>query len=332
MDRNNDQSASDVQRGFFQALIGDGHSLLAFVGLSLVLSGGFALFLAATGQLLPHDIEFLGMTESQLCAFAECRILHFMFHDRAAFGGALIAIGTLYLWMAEFPLRQGQAWAWWLFVCSGLIGFGSFLAYLGYGYLDVWHGTATLLLLPIFILGLAKSFSRLREPKPFNSLFKPATAFSWKTSAGAGRICLLATAFGMTLGGLVITVVGMTSVFVPQDLTFMNLAANDLSAISPRLIPLIAHDRAGFGGALATAGIAVWFCVWCGQPSRSLWQALCVSGAAGFATAIGVHPVIGYNDLIHLAPAFAGIMIFASGLILSYKPMMRVRGGKMESV
>jgi hypothetical protein len=51
------------------------------------------------------------MTSEQLCAISECRIVHFMVHDRVSFGGALIAIGTLYLWLTEFPLRHGQAWS-----------------------------------------------------------------------------------------------------------------------------------------------------------------------------------------------------------------------------
>lgn len=313
--------ADDEQKGFVQALIGNGCPLLTFVGLILVLCGGFALFLSATHHFLPQDIEFLGMTESELCAFQDCRIVHFMFHDRTAFGGALIAIGTLYVWASEFPLRHGRAWAWWLFATSGALGFASFLAYLGYGYLDSWHGAATLLMIPIYVVGLAKSFSHLKESRHIKSLFKPATAFSPISPSVVGRACLLATAVGMILGGLTITVVGMTSVFVPEDLMYMNLTVDDLHAISPRLVPLIAHDRAGFGGALATAGIAVLFCAWCGAPSRSLWQALCISGAAGFATAIGVHPIIGYSNLFHLAPAFLGVLIFAAGLIFTRKSM-----------
>lgn len=317
------QLTDDNQKGFFQALIGDGTPLLTFLGISLVLSGGFALFLAVTNHFLPHDVAFLGITEKELCAFQDCRIVHFMFHDRAAFGGALIAIGTLYLWITAFPLRQNQAWAWWIFVISGLTGFGSFLAYLGYGYLDSWHGAATLLLLPIFIVGLAKSFFRLREPKSIKSLFKPSAVFPWKSVSGFGRACLLATAAGMIAGGLIITGVGMTSVFVPQDLMYLNLTVDELNAISPRLVPLIAHDRAGFGGALATTGIAVLFCVWCSPPSRSLWQALCIAGTAGFAAAIGVHPIIGYNNLFHLTPAFLGMLMFAAGLIFSFQSMHR---------
>ena len=131
-------------RGLIAALVADGRPLLLFTGLSLLLSGAFALFLSATGHFLPHDIEFLGMLPEQLCKINECRIVHFMIHDRVSFGGSLIAIGSLYMWMAEFPLRSRQPWAWWLFLVSGLLGFSSFLAYLGYGYLDTWHGAATL--------------------------------------------------------------------------------------------------------------------------------------------------------------------------------------------
>jgi len=36
-------------------------------------------------------------------------------------------MGALYMWLAEFPLRNREAWAWWVFVISGLSGFGSFL-------------------------------------------------------------------------------------------------------------------------------------------------------------------------------------------------------------
>ena len=308
-------------RGLVQALLGDGRPLLLFIGLSLILSGGFALFLSANRHFLPHDAQFLGMTAEQLCGINSCRIVYFMFHDRVAFGGALISIGSLYMWMAEFPLRQGKAWVWWLFVVSGVSGFGSFLAYLGYGYLDTWHGAATLLLLPCFIIGLARSHSSLEPPRGIRSLFKPALEVPWLSPYGIARALLLATAAGMIAGGLTVMTVGMTSVFVPQDLQFMGLQPTDLQGISARLVPLIAHDRAGFGGAICTAGITVFFCIWCARPSRSLWQVLCFSGLVGFAAAIGVHPVVGYTDLVHLAPAILGALILIVGLILSYRPM-----------
>jgi len=68
--------------------------------------------------------------------------------------------------------------------------------------------------------------------------------------------------------------VGVTIVFVPQDLSFMMLHVAEFEHINPRLVPLIAHDRAGFGGGLCTAGVAMFFAVWCGTPSKSLWQTL----------------------------------------------------------
>jgi MFS family permease len=308
-------------RGLLDALVGDGRPLLMFAGVSLILFGGFAIFLAASRQFLPHDVQFLGLTAEQLCGINDCRVVYFMFHDRVAFGGALISIGSLYMWMAEFPLKQGQAWAWWVFIVSGAVGFGSFLAYLGYGYLDTWHGVGTLLLLPPFLVGLVRSYKSLKPPKDFKSLIQPGVKMRWLSSFGIGRLLLLATAAGMIAGGFTVMVVGMTTVFVPQDLSFMVVERAQLQAISDRLIPLIAHDRAGFGGAICATGITVLFCVWCAQPSKSLFQVLLFAGIVGFAAAIGVHPAVGYTDLFHLAPAILGAIIFVVGLILCYKPM-----------
>jgi hypothetical protein len=302
--------------------VGDGRPLLLLTGLALELSRLFALFLSFTGQFLPHDVAFLGMLPEQLCAINECRIVHFMFHDRVSFGGALIAIGVLYMWMAEFPLRQRQAWAWWLFLVSGIVGFASFLAYLGYGYLDTWHGTATLALLPCFAIGLAKSYVTLPRRSVAN-LLRPGASIPWMSWFGFGRGCLLGSSAGLIVGGLTIMTIGMTSVFVPQDLAYMGLDAAELGAINERLVPLIAHDRAGFGGGVCTCGILMLSCVWCAAPSRNLWQALLVAGLAGFATAIGIHPIIGYTDLVHLAPAVLGAVVYAIGLFLCYRPMVR---------
>jgi hypothetical protein len=85
------------QRSLVQALLSDGRPLLIFTGLSLMLSGCFALFLAASGHFLPHDIQFLGISTEQLCIISGCRVVHFMLHDRVAFGGSLVAIGALYI-------------------------------------------------------------------------------------------------------------------------------------------------------------------------------------------------------------------------------------------
>ena len=134
-------------------------------------------------------------------------------------------------------------------------------------------------------------------------------------------MCLIMAAIGLIGAGFTIQAVGMTSVFVPTDLTFMGLTRGQVQSINPRLIPLIAHDRAGFGGGVATAGLLVFACVWFGAPSRSLWQALLISGIAGWSTAIGIHPLIGYNDAGHLAPAVTGALLFFVGLALTRSSM-----------
>ncbi|MFY9256357.1 MAG: hypothetical protein WAO83_23075 [Fuerstiella sp.] len=141
-------------RGLWETFVGDGRSLISFCGICLALAGLFAIFQSLTGHFLPHDVEFLQMAAEELCSINECRIVHFMIHDRISFGGSLVAIAFLYLWLAEFPLQSHEPWAWWTLIASGIAGFGSFLTYLGYGYLDTWHGAATLVLLPCFVGGL----------------------------------------------------------------------------------------------------------------------------------------------------------------------------------
>lgn len=317
-------SEPDSSGSFVGALIGDGTPLILLTALALAASGGFALFLSVTGAFLPHDIAFLRMQPEDLCRINECRIVHFMIHDRFSFGGVLIAIAVLYAWLALFPLRQGEAWAWRLLALSGVIGFGSFLAYIGYGYLDSWHGTATLLLLPTFVLGMVLTRRKVTFWPAWGTMLNFTwRTTTWKTSEGISRLCLLGTGVGMIGAGAVISLVGMTCVFVPEDIRFIGLTAVQLDAINPRLIPLIAHDRAGFGGGLLTTGLLVLGILWQAKPVRSMWEALLVAGLAGFGCAIGVHYPIGYVDWSHLAPGWAGLVLFVTGMWLSRPFFMR---------
>jgi hypothetical protein len=310
---------SQDQRGLGEALIGDGRPLIMLCAVCLGLSGCFAIFQSMTGHFLPHDVAYLQMQPDELCGLNECRIVHFMIHDRISFGGALVAIAMLYLWLAEFPLRHRELWAWWTLVVSGVAGFGSFLTYLGYGYLDTWHGTATLVLLPCFSMGLwmQRPKQNFWTTQKWSAILHPAAGTTWQGRAGLGRFLLVVTAFGMIGAGLTIQFPGMTSVFVPTDLAFMGIDRQQLNAINPRLIPLIAHDRAGFGGAVTTAGMLTLARVWYGNPSRSLWQALAIGGVFGWSAAVLVHPAIGYTDPIHLAPAVTGAFFFFVGLGLT---------------
>jgi hypothetical protein len=283
----------------------------------LIFAGVFALFIAARGEFLPHDVTFLAMTPGELCAVHGCRIVHFMIHDRVAFGGALVAIGVVYLWLVAGPMSRGEMWAWELLAVSGVVGFGSFLAYLGYGYLDTWHGAATAILAPLFVAGLAVS----RQSVPWlivdsRWLARPAWYTSWRDRTCFGRGLLLFTAVGMICGGLTIVVVGMTCVFVPEDVVFLGVGRAELTDLNPRLVPLIAHDRAGFGGAVCCCGVLLAGVAWRAPMDRAARQVLMVAGMAGFGTALFVHPAIGYTDWWHLTPAAGGAVVLAVGVSL----------------
>ena len=294
------------ERGLLQAFLADGRFPLSITGLILLLSGWFAIFQSSTGYFLPQDVNALGFDARQLAVAANIRVVHFMFHDRVAFGGTLLAIGCAYWFLSEFPLRSREAWAWWTFLFSGICGFASFLAYLRYGYLDTWHGIATLFLLPLFLAGLWRA-----RPAAF------ALSDLWLQGQpmSLGRLGLGFLAAGMVIAGATIMVVGMTRVFVPQDLTFMCITPAELNKISTRLVPVIAHDRAGFGGGLFSTGVILLFLARHAQLSRSLIQTVAVMGLAGFGTAIGVHPAIGYTDFTHLAPAYFGALVFAATVL-----------------
>jgi hypothetical protein len=301
------------ERGLAETVLGDGRFLIALTGISLLLSGGFAILQSVAGQLLPQDSHAIGMDSLQLMHAANVRLVGFMFHDRVAYGGCLVAIGSGYLWLTAFPMEKREAWVWWALLFSGSIGFLAFLTYLGQGYLDTWHGVATLFLLPVFGAGLWRSrpgcfslrFIRKDVPKESGQFER------W------GRILLGMCAVGIVLAGATIAIFGMTRVFVPSDLRFIGLQPAALAHISPMLIPLISHDRAGFGGGLCSIGSLLLFMARCAELNRSLPEIVAVMGAAGFGGAIGVHFAVGYLDFLHLLPAFMGFLLFlfADGLL-----------------
>ena len=301
-------------RGFLRILTGDGRPLLALFAVGLGLAGAFAWFVSVAGETLPHELRFLGMSADELRQLAGGRVADFMTHDRVAFGGTLIAMAILDLWLVEVPLAAGERWAWWLLLASGSLGFASFLAYLGYGYLDVWPAVATAALLPLFVGGLAMTRRRGLGDRPRSG--RPDRWPAWSSVGGAGRGLLALTGIGMIVAGTTIVTIGTFVVFVPQDLVYIGLDRAALEALNPHLVPLIAHDRVGFGAGLLTIGTLVIGCVAAGRLSRSLWQAMLAAGAVGFGAAIGIHGVIGYLDASHVGPAVAGAAVFGLGMVL----------------
>lgn len=311
-------------RSVVEALLGDGRFLLSLAGMALLISGGFAIAQSVSGQLLPHDVHALGMGAAELRQQTSVNLVRFMFHDRVAFGGTLLAIGIAYWWLAEFPLRERAAWAWWTFTISGVCGFLSFLAYLGYGYLDTWHGVATVFLLPVFAGGIWRARRLVPGPLSPSSIWKRGYHTSPGAEAG-GRKLLLFCGLGLVAAGSTILVVGMTFVFVPQDVAFIGIQPDKLRAVSPLLVPVLAHDRAGFGGGLLSVGLLLTMIVWHAPLSRSLVEVIALMGLCGFGAALGVHFAIGYTDFIHLSPAYAGFVIFVSGTALLGRSLVAKR-------
>lgn len=301
--------------GFFGPLIGDGRPLLLIVAGGLAFAGGFALFLAVTREFLPQDIHYLGMSAKDLCGFGSCRVVDFMVHDRAAWGGTMLGTSILWAWIVMFPLSEGESWAWWTLALSGATGFASFLAYLDYGYLDPWHAIGMILLLVPFIAGMVRVRRRLGKVR-FRALVQRRSTTKHHPF-DLGWWILLSGALGTAIGGLSILWIGVTSTFVPEDLEFMRLSAPDLAEISGRLVPLIAHDRVGFGGGVFVMGLTTALCLWFAPPARHLWEAVALAGTISLAASIGVHFVVGYTDLGHLLPAVAAAADLIVGLALT---------------
>jgi hypothetical protein len=98
-------------------------------------------------------------------------------------------------------------------------------------------------------------------------------------------------------------------------------------------VPLIAHDRAGFGGALVADGVGVLLVAWWGYRvgARWLWWTFVAAGIPGFAAAIGVHLVVGYLNWWHLFPALLAAGAYIVGLAISYPDLCRLSRDARQS-
>ena len=124
----------------------------------------------------------------------------------------------------------------------------------------------------------------------------------------------------LIVAGTVISCVGMTSVFVPEDLEFMDTTAEHLFSAHPTLVPLLAHDRATFGGMLLACGFATLLPgLWGFRRGQAwLWWALMVAGSIAYVATIAVHWTVGYHALTHLLPAYGGLALLWAGGLASY--------------
>jgi dihydroorotate dehydrogenase len=283
------------------------------LGVSMFLGGLLALVIAATRVVLPYDEVFSGMTRDQL-AHINDRLLAFMAHDRVSLAGSMISVGVLYLGLSQYGIRRGLHWAREAVLASAFAGFASFFLFLGFGYFDPFHAFVTAILFQFLLLALHS------RPSPPARLTPPDLDEdrNWRLALW-GQLLLIAHGAALIVAGVTISTVGITHVFVPEDLEFMNTTAEALRSANARLVPLVAHDRASFGGMLISCGLATLLpSLWGFRAgARWLWWTLLGAGFAGYAPAIAVHLVVGYDSLWHLAPAFAGAGVLLLGLLLA---------------
>jgi len=300
-------------------LTGTGWIPAFLLSAGMMLGGMLAWLVAVTSVILPYDEAFLGMSREEILQINE-RLLLFMSHDRISLAGTMISIGVVYFMLAVFGLRRRLHWTRQVLLISGGTGFSSFFLFIGYGYFDLLHMLLWLLLLPFYFLAV-----RGKADRPLEAL--PAQLSNdrhWQLALW-GQLCFVVIGFGLTAAGLVISLIGITRVFVPEDLAYLCATPEMLDAINTRLIPLIAHDRAGFGGALVSDGLAVLLISLWGirRGARWIWWTLLLAGLPGFAAGIGIHYAVGYIDFWHLFPAFVALLFYLAGLVLTYPYLCR---------
>jgi hypothetical protein len=289
------------------------------LGVSMLLGSTIALAVAATRVVLPYDEHFVGMTRDALEAINP-RLLPFMAHDRVALAGTMVTIGVMYCGLSWFGVRRGLHWAKVAVEGSAFAGFASFFLFLGFGYFDPFHAFVTSVLLQFLLLGVHSRLGPTAALPP-PDLHNDAR---WRRSLW-GQLLFVAQASAFIVGGLVISYVGVTSVFVPEDLQYMETTARELYLQNPRLLSLVAHDRASLGGMLVASGLVfLMSTLWGFRRGASwLWWTTLLAGAAGYSAAIGVHFAVGYENAWHLAPAFTGLAMFLTGLVLTYPYLCR---------
>lgn len=288
-------------------------------GLCIVLGGILALVFSMTRVILPYDEVFLGITRDELIAFNE-NVLFFMAHDRMTLSGTMISGGILYMQLAKHGIKYGIHWCRKAVNIAGIIGFLGILLFIGFGYFDWLHGLFWLILFPFFIAGYIKTKNVIHTPKSQND----SNHFAWKCSL-YGQLAFIMLGFSFVIGGLIISYIGATFVFVQTDIGYLCMPPEMIEQFNDGLISVIAHDRAGFGSALLSTGLLVFMVSLWGFRERAkwVWWSLFIGGIPAFLAGIITHFVIGYTTFSHLLPAYIACGLYVCGLLLSYPYLMK---------
>ena len=288
-------------------------------GLAIFIGGLIALYFALTTVILQYDEKFIGLSREQL-SLINPKILAFMAHDRMSLAGTMISAGILYMSIAFFGLRRKLHWAKVAFHSAAISGFLGIFLFIGYGYFDWLHGLFWLILMPLYARSWLESKQHTSSPQSWHD----TNDSKWMRSI-YGQLLFVILGFSLLLGGIVISIIGITKVFVTTDISFLCMDAEMLRSLSDMLIPVIAHDRAGFGSALISAGILV-LCLslWGFRAGeRWLFYTFAFGALPAFLAGIGTHFAIGYTSFVHLIPLCFLFTIYFLGLVLSFPHLMQ---------
>ncbi|MCA1319958.1 dihydroorotate dehydrogenase [Bacillus tianshenii] len=297
------------------APVGNGWYSYWLFGLFILLGGMLAFLFGVTSIVLPYDEHFLGMKKEEIWLFNE-RIMLFMAHDRLTLAGTMISGGIVYMQLARYGVKQGLLWAKQAIDAAAIIGFLGIFSFIGYGYFDWLHLLFWLILLPVYAYGFFKT--RGLNGTPSSSNLKNDSV--WRKGI-YGQLAFVLMGFSFVVGGIVISYIGVTSVFVPTDIQYICMPPELLDSFNQNLISVLAHDRAGFGSALLSVGLLVLMLSLWGfqQGNKWVWWTILIGGLPAFITGILIHFLIGYTTFTHLLPAYVAVGLYCIGLLLSYR-------------
>lgn len=283
------------------------------LGSAMALGGVLTLALALSRVLLPYDEHYLGF-DAALLQRNSPRLFAFMAHDRATLAGTMLGLGWLYVAVAWSAIRRGRHGARTAVIASACAGFVSFFAFFGFGYFDTLHAFVAAVLLQLTIQIMVGQ----TRANPIDSEEIDDEDAAWR-AAQWGQLLWVIHGAGLLIAGAVILSIGMTSVFVSEDLNFLCLTLDQARELGTRLVAVVAHDRATLGGMLLATGVAMLLLVlWCFQRGAAwLWRSMLGLGTLAYAAAIGIHLWVGYTDWRHMVPALAGLTLWLGGLLFS---------------
>ena len=285
----------------------------AALGAAMVLGGGLTLALALTRVLLPYDEHYLGLTSDALRRTSP-RLFAFMAHDRGTLAGTMLGLGWFYIVLAWQGVRRDRHGTTTAVIASACAGFASFFAFFGFGYFDTLHAFVAALLFQLTVQIMVGEQGGAPE---LRTIVDEEDAH-WRRAQWA-QLMWVVHAVGLLIAGGMILGIGMTSVFVSEDLKFLCMTEQQVDELSTRMIGVVAHDRATLGGTLLASGVVMLLpTLWCFRRGEQwLWWAMVGLGLPAYGAAIGVHLWVGYNDWRHIVPAIVGLVLWFSGLLFS---------------